>query len=82
MNHVLKAVCVVASSIVTLSASAEVLTDQDFRTVIHTVGSDVWPTITGNNKSRSMNNAFDGVRFSSDTNERWLTHSKLKATRF
>ena len=59
MNHILKVFCVVASAIVTLFASAEVLTDQDFRTVIRTAG--VWPTITGNNKSGSQNNAFDGV---------------------
>ena len=77
MNHVLKVFCVVASSIVTLIASAEVLTDQDFRTVIHTAGSSVWPTITGNNRSGSENNAFDGVRFSADSSaKRWLSSFK------
>ena len=67
MNHVLKVFCVVAAAIVTLSASAEVMTDQDFRTVIHTAGSDVWATITGNSKSGSVNNAFDDVRFSTES---------------
>ena len=76
MNRVLKAFCVVASTIVALSAVAEVLTDQDFRTVIHTAGSSVWPTITGNNLSGSQNNAFDGIRFVDDNNERWLSSFK------
>ena len=76
MNHVLKVFCVVAAAIVTLSASAEVMTDQDFRTVIHTAGSDVWATITGNSKSGSVNNAFDSTRFTTDTNKRWLSSFK------
>ena len=65
-----------AALVVTASAVAEVLTDQDFRTVIHTAGSDVWPNITGNNKSGSQNNAFDGIRFTTDTGERWLSSFK------
>ena len=76
MNHILRAFCVVASTIVTLSASAEVLTDQDFRTVIHTAGDSIWPTITGNNRSGSQNNAFDGIRFTDDSGERWLSSFK------
>ncbi len=55
---------------------AEVLIDQDFRTVIHTAGSSVWPLIDGNNRSGSQNNAFDGIRFTSDTGERWLSSFK------
>ena len=60
----------------TATAVAEVLTDQDFRTVIHTAGSSVWPTITGNNKSGSQNYAFDGIRFSTDSSKRWLSSFK------
>ena len=78
MNRVLKAFCVVASTIVALSAVAEVLTDQDFRTVIHTAGSSVWPTITGNcYGSFSQNNAFDGTRFGTTSDaKRWLSSFK------
>ena len=80
MNHVLKAFCVVASVAVTMSAAAEVLTDQDFRTVIHTAGDSIWPTITGNCTSPySQNNAFDGFRFSSSTADKgksWLSSFK------
>lgn len=78
MNHFLRAFCVVASTIVTLSMDAEVLTDQDFRTVIHTAGSSVWPDVSGNSKSGHVNNAFDGIRFgtSSDTANRWLSSFK------
>ena len=57
---------------VAASVSAEVLTDQDFKTVIHTAGSSVWPAVSGNNRSGSQNNAFDGTRFSTDTSKRWL----------
>ena len=62
---------------VAASATAEVLTDQDFRTVIHTAGSSVWPLITGNNKSGSQNNAFDGTRFGTTSDaKRWLSSFK------
>ena len=76
MNHFLRAFCVVASTIVTFSTAGEVLTDQDFRKVIHTAGDSIWPTISGNNKSGSQNNAFDGIRFTDDTGERWLSSFK------
>lgn len=82
MNRVLKAFCVVASVAVTMSAAAEVLTDQDFRTVIHTAGDSIWPTITGNCTSPySQNNAFDGFRFSSSTADKgksWLSSFKRR----
>lgn len=61
---------------VAASVSAEVLTDQDFKTVIHTAGSSVWPAVSGNNRSGSQNNAFDGTRFSTDTGKRWLSSFK------
>ena len=61
---------------VAASVSAEVLTDQDFKTVIHTAGSSVWPAVSGNNKNGSQNNAFDGIRFSTDTGKRWLSSFK------
>ena len=76
MNHFLRAFCVVASTIVTLSTDAEVLTDQDFRTVIHTAGSSVWPDVSGNSNSGHVNNAFDGIRFTDDSGERWLSSFK------
>ena len=58
-------------------ATAEVLRDQDFSKVIHTAGSDVWPTVTGNNYGgHHQNNAFDGIKFSSDLGKRWLSSLK------
>ena len=57
-------------------ATAEVLRDQDFSKVIHTAGSSVWPTVTGNNLSGSQNNAFDGIKFSDETGKRWLSSFK------
>ena len=65
-----------ATLAISYSAIAEVLLDQDFRTVIHTAGANVWPTVSGNNRSGAINNAFDGVRFSSDSNKRWLSSFK------
>ena len=77
MKHVLNSwILTMMTAFVAASVVAEVLTDQDFRTVIHTAGSSVWPTITGNSKSGSVNNAFDDVRFTTDTGERWLSSFK------
>lgn len=69
---------IIATAVLALTATAvaEVLTDQDFRTVIHTAGSSVWPTISGNNRSGSQNYAFDGIRFSTDSSKRWLSSFK------
>ena len=79
MKRILKSwLLATAVAFVTASAVAEVLTDQDFRTVIRTAG--VWPTITGNNKSGSQNNAFDGVRFSDSSSKRWLSSFKTYGT--
>jgi len=52
---------IIATAVLALTATAvaEVLTDQDFCTVIHTAGSSVWPGVSGNNKSGSQNYAFD-----------------------
>ena len=58
-------------------ATAEVLRDQDFSKVIHTAGSDVWPAVTGNNYGGyHQNNAFDGIKFSSELGKRWLSSLK------
>ena len=79
MKHVLKSWWwAMAFTAVTVTADAEVLRDQDFRAVIHTAGASVWPTVTGNSWSSSshQNNAFDGIKFSDDVNERWLSSLK------
>ena len=71
-----KRLLALSAAALALLAQADVLTGQDFRTVIHTAGASVWPMITGNNKSGSQNNAFDGIRFTDDTGERWLSSFK------
>ena len=65
-----------ATLAISYSAIAEVLLDQDFRTVIHTAGANVWPTVSGKDKAGPINNAFDGIRFSADNAERWLSSFK------
>lgn len=72
----IKAIIATAVLALTSTAVAEVLTDQDFCTVIHTAGSSVWPGVTGNNRSGSQNYAFDGIRFSTDSSKRWLSSFK------
>ena len=77
MKHVLKSwLWAMAFTAVTVTAGAEVLRDQDFRAVINTAGASVWPTVTGNNRSGSQNNAFDGIKFSDETSKRWLSSFK------